>query len=221
MQSGSGRHKQMKRSFNFLMVLLLPLFTSCSVVNAVRHKVAPPPAVTASPEPKKSTPLDPANTEALKVLAKNIAMTDIPLKLDPKASIRGKVLLIDKYKYSVVIEGFTYAGDDYLFVPGTYRLTQEDLAIKPDEVVTAILKTCEKGKTIGEYELAPGKFIPAYTTDCKVSIIDYPNAKVIAEKKFPGKGMDDYVVTSNTATEWTAPEPSEAIKEYISKFPRK
>ena len=210
----------MKRSY-LIFAVMLPVVTGCSVVNAVRHQVAPPPAVTASPAPKKSTPLDPANTEALKVLAKTIAMTDLPLKPDPKASIRGKVVLIDKSKYSVVIDGFTYAGDDYSFVPGTYRLKQEDLAVKPDEVETAILKTCEKGRKIGDYRLAPGKFIPAYTTDCKVSIIDYRNAKVIAEKTFPGKGMDDYITTSNTATEWTAPEPTEEIKEYISRFPRK
>jgi hypothetical protein len=191
------------------------------VVNSVRHKFAPPNTPESS-KPKNDKPLVKSNTENLIAKAKEIAEVSFPLKLDPKAKAKGKILVIARSEFkSVGVKGFDYNGDDYYqFDLDTFGLKKETLAVKPEEIETVILKACDKGKQIGQYAISGGKKIPAFALDCKVSIIDYRIPAVVAEKKFPSRGMYDDILTSNSAKEWVAGEPGAEINEYIKNFPR-
>ena len=210
-----------KASFFTALMILAASFSGCTVVNSVRHKFAPP-NTSESPKPANNKPLVKANTENLIAKAKEIAETSFPLKLNPKAKMKGKILMIERSQFhSVGIKGFDYKGDDFYQLDlDAFGLKKEDLAIKPEEIETAILKACDKGKQIGQYAMSDGKKIPAFALDCKVSIIDYRNSTIVAEKKIPSKGMYDDILTSNTTKEWVAGEPSEAINAYIKNFPR-
>jgi hypothetical protein len=212
----------MKNTLSFIALIILAVsFTGCSVVNSVRHKVAPPNTPESS-KPATDKPLVRSNTENLIAKAKEIAETSFPLKLNPKAKAKGKILMIARSEFkSVGVKGFDFNGDDYYqFDLDTFGLKKENLAVKPDEIETVILKTCDKGKQIGQYAMSGGKKIPAYALDCKVSIIDYRLPAVVAEKKFPSQGMYDDIMTSNSAKEWVAGEPSTEINKYIKDFPR-
>jgi len=213
--------KKMKKSIFLTVLILLPLFYGgCSIFNAVRHVTAPPNNPESS-KPENSKPLKKSNTEGLRAKAKEIANASLPLKLDPKAKATGKILIIDKSKNSVAIKGFDFNDDDYYqFDLDKYGLKKEDLAVKPDEIQTVILKTCDKGKQIGQYSLSEGKKIPAYGLDCKVSIINFQISAVVAEKKFPVREMYDSIFTDKAAKEWVAPEPWAEMDKYIKNFPR-
>lgn len=212
----------MKTALLFITVALAAIsLWGCAVANGVRYKLAPPTAPATSPE-TSSRPLDRKNTEILIAKAHEIAYSSLPEKLDPAAKIRGKISLITKSEtQSVGIVGFNYNGDNYSEGSlGVYGFKKEDLAVKPDEIQTVILKACDKGKQIGRYTAGDGSKIPAYALDCRVSIIDYRSLTVIAQKKFSGKQTFDEVETSKTATEWIAPEPSVDMFNFIEKFPR-
>jgi hypothetical protein len=213
--------KMKNASFFTALIIITASFSGCMVVNSFRHKLAPP-STPESPKLANNKPLAKANTENLKAKAKEIAEVSFPLKLNPKAKLKGKILMIARSEFkSVGIKGFDYNGDDYYQLDlDAFGLKKEDLALKPDEIETVILKTCDKGKQIGQYEMSDGKRISAFALDCKVSIIDYRNSTIVAEKKFPSKGMYDDILTSNTTKEWVAGEPSEAINAYIKNFPR-
>lgn len=206
--------------FNALIILAV-LFNGCSIINGVRHVTAPPNSSEDS-KPKNGKPLEKANTEKLIDKAKEIAKGSFPLKLDTKAKVSGKILLIARSEIpSVGIKGFNYNGDDYNQTDlDTFGFKKENLAVKPEEIETVILKTCDKGKQIGSYSTSDGKKIPAFALDCKVSVIDYKKSVVIAEKKFPGKELAEQDFRSTTTKEIIAPEPWAAINAYIKNFPR-
>ena len=210
-----------KASFFTALMILAASFSGCMVFNSARHKFAPPNS-SESPKPADNKPLTKATTENLIAKAKEIAETSFPLKLNPKAKVKGKILMIERSQsHSVGIKGFNFKGDDYYQLDlDAFGLKTEDLAIKPEEIETAILKTCYKGKQIGQYAMTDGRKIPAFALDCKVSIVDYRNSTIVAEKKFPSRGMYDDILTSNTTKEWVAGEPWEEINAYIKNFPR-
>jgi hypothetical protein len=208
-------------SFFIALLILAASFTGCSVVNSVRHKVAPPNTPESS-KPENKKPLVKSNTENLIAKAKEIAETSFPMKLDSKAKLKGRILMIARSEFkSVAVKGFDFNGDDYYqFDLDTFGLKKETLAVKPEEIETVILKACDKGKQIGQYAMSGGKKIPAFALDCKVSIIDYRISAVVAEKKFPSKGMYDDIMTTNSTREWIAGEPEAEINKYIKDFPR-
>jgi hypothetical protein len=212
----------MKNAWFFTaLIIITASFSGCMVVNRFRHKLAPP-NNSESSKPANVKPLAKSNTENLKAKAKEIAEASFPLKLDSKAKLKGKILLIARSEFhSVGIKGIDYNGDDYYQLDlDTFGLKKENLAVKPEEIETVILKTCDKGKQIGQYAMSDGKKIPAFALDCKVSIIDYQIPAIVAEKKFPSNGMYDDILTSNTTKEWVAGEPSTEINAYIKNFPR-
>lgn len=203
------------------LIIITTSLSGCMVVNSFRHKLAPP-STPESSKPANNKPLAKANTENLIAKAKEIAEASFPLKLNPKAKAKGKIVMIARSEFkSVAIKGFDFNGEDYYQSDlDTFGLKKETLAVKPDEIETVILKACDKGKQIGQYALSDGKRIPAFALDCKVSIIDYRNSTIVAEKKFPSKGMYDDIMTSKSTREWIAGEPSEEINAYIKNFPR-
>jgi hypothetical protein len=212
----------MKNALFFIALIILAVsFTGCSVVNSVRHKVAPP-STPESSKPENKKPLVKSNTENLIAKAKEIAEASFPLKLDSKAKAKGKILMIARSEFkSVGVKGFDFNGEDYYQSDlDTFGLKKETLAVKPDEIETVILKTCDKGKQIGQYAMSDGKKILAFALDCKVSIIDYRIPAIVAEKKFPSKGMYDDIMTKKNTKEWIAGEPSTEINAYIKNFPR-
>jgi hypothetical protein len=213
--------KMKNASFLTALIIITASFSGCMVVNSFRHKFAPP-NNSESPKPANNKPLVKANTENLITKAQELAEATFPLKLNPKAKAKGKILMIARSEFkSVAIKGFDFNGDDYYqFDLDTFGLKKETLAVKPDEIETVILKTCDKGKQIGQYAMSDGKKIPAFALDCKVSIIDYRIPAIVAEKKFPSKGMYDDILTSNSTKEWVAGEPSTEINAYIKNFPR-
>lgn len=160
--------------------------------------------------------------EGLKTKAKEISDNPTPLKLNRNAKVESKILMIDKSESDTVeIKGFSYAGDDYSQPDlDEFNLKKEDLATKEEDIKTVILKTCNKGKLIGQYSLSDGRKIPAYAIDCKVSIIDYRIPAIVAQKKFSSRNLSETISASKYTTEWTAAQPYTDISDYIKKFPR-
>lgn len=158
----------------------------------------------------------------LKDKAKELADKSTPVKLDAKAKIRNKVLVIDKSESGTVeLKGFNYTGDDYSEPDlNEFNLKKEDLAVKEDEIKTIILKTCDKGKQLGQYSLTDGRKIPAYAVNCKVSIIDYQLPAIVAQKSFYSKNLAESINATKYTTEWTAAPPYGDISDYITRFPR-
>jgi hypothetical protein len=154
--------------------------------------------------------------------AKEIGSVSAPLKLNPKAKIKGKIALIEKSDYGTYeMKGFSYDGSDYYqFDLDKYDLAKDKLAVKREEIDTLILRSCDKGKQIGQYSVSDGSKIPAFALDCKVSIIDYRIPAVVAEKKFSSRELAKDIKITSATKEWTAYEPSEEMEKYIKNFPR-
>jgi hypothetical protein len=121
-----------------------------------------------------------------------------PLKLDPKARIKGKVLLVGNLNYK------NGHGDE-----GISSLRKAESL---EELETLIQVVCSKGKFLTNYE----KGVKGYASDCKVSLIDYRAPAVIAQKNFSNSEREEVIRESDVRdNEYVAPQPIGDIRSYI------
>ena len=165
------------------------------------------------------------NIQALKDKAKELSKLTPPLKLVSKPVLKGKIVIVEQTntesEYSSVeikgIHSYDEKFDDYELEKN--GLTSDKLATKPDEIDTLVQILCSKGKRIGTYNTKLGS-LPAYSKVCKVSIIDYRESKIIAQKSFVNRKLEPSITVSETTTEYVLLHPYEEIQKYIKGLPK-
>lgn len=98
-----------------------------------------------------------------------------------------------------------------------------------EEIGSVVKIDCSKGASIGQYTSDKGLKIPAFSSVCKVTIIDNTIPATIAQKTFTSTAMVDNMVVktdrkgevSNYNKEYVAPTPTFEIAEFLSKLPIK
>ncbi len=152
------------------------------------------------------------------VTDEKIAAISPPVKLASAPYLKGKTVVYSIGQYSSGISTNE-------FITDTSR--QANLM---SEVGSIVKVECEKGSGIGEYIIKEtGTKIPAFSSVCKVSIIDNTVPAVIAQKTFTNSNILDYTVVetdkrgnvSNRDKEYTPPRPVREIAEFLKKLPVK
>ena len=131
-----------------------------------------------------------------------------------------------KGKTAVVVSGAPFSGlktEEYI----KDSARQANLI---EEVGSVVKVECSKGASIGQYVLKDkGTKIPAFSSVCKVSIIDNTIPAIIGQKTFTNSTMIDNYITDvdkkgnlyNYNKEYVASTPSDEIKEFLEKLPKK
>lgn len=99
-----------------------------------------------------------------------------------------------------------------------------------DEVGSIVRIECGKGPKVGEYTVKESNLtIPAYSSVCKVAIIDNTIPAVIAQKSYTNSTLTDFNVIKTDKKgqiyerdkEYLVPPPDSEIKEFLEKLPKK
>jgi hypothetical protein len=164
---------------------------------------------------KTAAPI-PTDFSSMKDKAAELAKLSPPLKLDPKAKIKGKVAIVVESAYGTKFEGFGSGYKELYDAEFTaYGLTKEMMAYKPDEIDVLIQKVCTKGKVIGHYE----EGVTGYANNCKISLIDFKNKTVFAQKIISNSKPEASVSTVyKSSKEYISLEPVVDISKYIKSF---
>src|SRR5688572_22937727 len=200
-----------RKNSSQLPMLLLVLFIAfgCKFSNANRtdsKSAGASPTPTATPLSMVILDFDSKKEE----LGKFTAATQI----DPEASVKGKVAIVEGEEGSYTLEGFDYSDYDEDEL-AAYGLTKGDLALKVEEIDTLVQTNCSKGKRISSYRTSDGNNIPAYALECETLVFDYKAPAVIARKKFQSQDFVDSLKVSPTTTDVTAIRPTEQVQRYI------
>jgi hypothetical protein len=168
-----------------------------------------------------------SNTPDFKVMkdkAKEFAKLTPTVKLENKAILKGKIAIVEhtdtSNEYSIYLRGFrsydeTIDEDELK----NYGVTKDQLAKKPEDVDTLVQTLCSKGGKIGTYITSKGS-VPAYSNSCKVSVINYRDSKIIAQKTFVNRKLEQSVTLSPTATEYVLLYPYDEIQKYVKSLPK-
>jgi hypothetical protein len=164
----------------------------------------------------KSAPSIPTDFTSMKDKAEELAKLSPTLRLDPTAKIKGKVAWVEKGQFDAKMDFFdVYYKQISESNVTSYGLTKEMLAYKPEEIDTLIQTICTKGKQIGRYEAG----IIGYANNCKVSMIDYKNNVIFAQKIFinakPEKSVSSVYDDSK---EYIVITPFSEIQDYVKSF---
>ncbi len=171
-------------------------------------------ANTSSPS-SNTSPDIPADFTALKEKAEELAKLSPLLKLDSKAKLKGKIALVEKGKYDAELKGFdAYFKEVRETDIESYGLTKPMMATKPDEIDSLVQTICTKGKMLGRYE---GNII-AYANNCKVSLIDYRNKTIFAQKSFTNAKPEKSVSSTYDNGEYIVITPFTDIQNYVKSF---
>lgn len=135
-------------------------------------------------------------------------------RLDPEATVKGKVAIVEGEEGSYALEGFDYYDYDEDELEA-YGLTKDDLALKVEEIDTLVQTNCSKGRRISSYTTTDGKSIPAYALECETLVFDYKAPAVIARKKFQSANFVDSLKVSPSTEDVTAIMPTEQVQKYV------
>jgi hypothetical protein len=143
---------------------------------------------------------------------KELTRISIPVSLDPNATIKGKIKIVEKYIYGRdepgSPAGFTFGGYQ------TYGLPSARLTDKPEELETLIRIICGKGERIGKVENTT-----EYANRCEVSLVDYRNLRVFAQKTIENKKLDQEARKESFPLDWVITVPKQEIEDYLKNFP--
>lgn len=135
-----------------------------------------------------------------------------PVKLDPKAAIKGKVFFLESTEARS-----RYADYDR-------GISDDRKARSLEELGTVIRVNCSRGKFLGEYgkrystsslDTIPVK---AYGVNCQVSLIDYPARAVVAQKNFSNNEGGEVLTERSVGGEHVNPPPVGEINSYVDSF---
>ena len=134
-----------------------------------------------------------------------------PVKLNPKATIKGKILVVtDKLEHD-----YTDLIDN--------SFSRDRKAYSLEELETVVRVVCERGKFIGNYETTDRNLtrkIKAYGVECQAALIDYRAPAIVAQKSFSNNVRDEAVLDRNFANdEYQNPPPMGEIEKFIDGFP--
>ncbi len=132
-----------------------------------------------------------------------------PVKLDPKAVIKGKVFIAGDNLAS-------FSDDDKMM----YGFADYRKAMSLDEIGTLIQVTCTKGRPLGLYVDKYDKKIKGFASECKVSILDYQAPAVIAQKSFSNAKAPQVIksIEADLNDEYLMPRPLGDMCSYINSF---
>lgn len=144
--------------------------------------------------------------------AAELAKLDLPVKLDPKAAIKGRVFFVES-----VEARSRYADYDQ-------GISDDRKAKSLEELETVIRINCSKGKFLGEYAKRYSTSslgttpVKAYGVNCQVSLIDYPARVVVAQKSFSNNEGGEALTERSVGGEHVNPPPVGEITSYINSF---
>ncbi len=134
-----------------------------------------------------------------------------PVKLDPKATIKGKVF--------VVTDKLEHKDADLL----DNSFSRDRWAFSLEELETVVRVVCARGKFIGNYETTDRNLtrkIKAYGVECQAALIDYRAPAIVAQKSFSNNVRDEAILDRNFASdEYQNPPPMGEIEKFIDGFP--
>lgn len=136
-----------------------------------------------------------------------------PVKIAKEPYLKGKIVVVDISEIQTV----------------NYIADISKRAEIVNEMQTLIQIRCVKAGKIGEYELIETKeIVPAYGSECKVTVIDNTIPAIITEKTFFNKELPPYQTfyqslkrIGKEKLEYTAPSPQEEIKNFITGLPNR
>jgi hypothetical protein len=167
---------------------------------------------TSNSNTKISSPT-PTDFKAMKEKADDFAKFSPTLKLDSKAKLKGKIAVVESDKNGASMYGFNYDFtkiEEYM----SYGLKPEMIAKTPEEVDSLVQISCKKGRMLGRYE---GNIV-GYGNDCKVSLIDYRNKTIFAQKSIANNKAEKSVSSVYDGGDYIMPMPTSEISDYITKF---
>lgn len=141
---------------------------------------------------------------------KDLVKLSPPIKLDRDAAIKGKVIIVDENlekigDYDKLDDGFA-----------DYRKARSI-----EELGTVIQVLCVKGRPTAVYEGKYNKRVKGFASNCKVSIIDYSQPAVVAQKSFSNSKPPEVIsaIEADANDEYLMPRPLGDIVAYINEFP--
>lgn len=152
------------------------------------------------------------------VTAEKISAISPPVKIASAPYLKGKIVVLSKGTLS---EGI---------VTDQYFKESDRQANLMEEVGSIVKIECAKGSSIGQYVVKEkGTKIPAFSSVCKISVIDNSIPAVIAQKTFSNSSMTDTIFINTDKNgklydydkEYVAPEPSSEIDGFLQKLPKK
>jgi hypothetical protein len=157
----------------------------------------------------------PTDFTSMKNKAEELAKLSPPLKLNPAAKMKGKIAAVKK---DGSIDANIFFFDAYYKKINesdisSFALNKEMIAYTPEKIDTLIQTICTKGKMLGRYE---GGAI-GYANNCKVSLIDYRNNVIFAQKTFTNS-KPEKTISSSYKGEYVMPMPYSEIEEYVKSF---
>lgn len=138
-----------------------------------------------------------------------IEKLSLPVKLDPKAVIKGKVFVVESMPARARNADYDQSISDYR------------KAGSLEELETVIRINCSKGKFLGDYsrDVSGSKVTTkAYGVNCQVSLIDYPARAVVAQKSFSNNEGGEALIERSVVGEHVNPPPVGEIISYINSF---
>ena len=141
-----------------------------------------------------------------------------PVKLASAPYLKGKTAVVVTGTYSDGVKTEEYIKDS---------ARQANLM---DEVGSIVKVDCGKGGSIGQYVLKDkGTKIPAFSSFCKVSIIDNTIPAVIAQKTFTNSTLLDNIMVdadkegkpNDYNKEYVAYMPTDKVADFLQKLPKK
>ncbi|HEV2803042.1 MAG TPA: hypothetical protein VGW12_21425 [Pyrinomonadaceae bacterium] len=162
--------------------------------------------------PNSSSSFDGGKYGELLEKVKEMENLPLPVKLDPKAAIKGKVFFVESSEARA-----RYADYDA-------GISDDRKARNLEELETLIRINCSKGKFLGEYSKRYSTSslgtiaVKAYGINCQVSLVDYPARVVVAQKNFSNNEGGESLIERSVAGEHVNPPPVGQIVNYINSF---
>lgn len=138
-----------------------------------------------------------------------------PVKTTKEPYLKGKTVVVDMSGVQT----------------GNYIADSNKRAEIVNEMQSLIQIRCAKGDRIGQYELIETKeIVPAYGSQCKVTVIDHTIPAIITEKTFFNKELPPYRTfyqsldpkrIGKEKLEYAAPFPQEEVKNFITGLPNR
>jgi hypothetical protein len=133
------------------------------------------------------------------------------LNLNPSATLKGKIKVVDKYEDGSLYSWLPYNKTSSIEM---YGLPSSKFTHTPEELETLVRVICSRGSMIGKV----GN-LTQYSNKCEVSLIDYKTLTVFANKIVENKNLDKNVSSSGLPGAWVVERPKQEIEDYLKNFP--
>ncbi len=152
---------------------------------------------------------------SFKNIASELARIDLPVKLNEKAVISGKIAIVQlNYNGEAELIGFDpYGKEFYQYELDRFGFAKNKMAENEDEIDTLIRINCRKGEILKMIEQTA-----IYSNKCEVSLVDYKQSIVIAQKTFEGKLIFGEVKTEIYPIQYVVNSPNREIENYVKSF---